>query len=748
MATQVQFRRGTTAETAGFTGAVAEVTVDTNKHTCVIHNGSTPGGFPLMREDGTNMALSSGSVTSCAVKFASDPNTGIISPGPDQLSFVTGGVGRLTVDANGAVVFTNNVLIGGTLTLTGSSTSFFAGSAGAPSITFTGDTNTGIYSPGADQLGFSTGGVNRLTLDGSGNISLTGNINIASTKEYQINGVKILDATSLGSSVISSSLTSVGTISTGTWQGTTISRLYGGTGQTSYTSGQLLIGKADGSLAKATLTASTGVTITNGDGTITISATGLGGTVTAVTASTPLSSSGGTAPNITIQDGTTSQKGAVQLTDSTSSTSTTTAATPNSVKTAYDLANAALPKSGGTMTGAILGDDSSSPSTPGYAFDGDPNTGLIRLGADELGLVTGGSTRLSIDASGNITIPGNLTIQGTTTTIDTTTLLIEDKNIEIGVVAVPTNTTADGGGITLKGTTDKTFQWLNATGAWTSSEHINIVSTKEYRIAGTKVLDATSLGSGVVSSSLTSVGTIGTGSWQGSTIATGYGGTGQTTYSSGQLLIGKADGTLAKATLTASTGVTITNGDGTITISATGSGGTVTAVTASSPLASSGGTAPNITIQDGTTSQKGAVQLENSVSSTSTTTAATPSSVKTAYDLAAAAQPKVRAVAAGATSGTITPNADTTDLFVAEGLTGSVTLGVPTGSLLNGQKLLIRLKDNGTARGISWTATTGGYRALGVTLPTTTVLSKITYVGCVYNSADSFWDVVATVTQA
>jgi len=748
MATQVQFRRGTTAETAGFTGAVAEVTVDTNKHTCVIHNGSTPGGFPLMREDGTNMALSSGSVTSCAVKFASDPNTGIISPGPDQLSFVTGGVGRLTVDANGAVVFTNNVLIGGTLTLTGSSTSFFAGSAGAPSITFTGDTNTGIYSPGADQLGFSTGGVNRLTLDGSGNISLTGNINIASTKEYQINGVKILDATSLGSSVISSSLTSVGTISTGTWQGTTISHLYGGTGQTSYTSGQLLIGKADGSLAKATLTASTGVTITNGDGTITISATGLGGTVTAVTASTPLSSSGGTAPNITIQDGTTSQKGAVQLTDSTSSTSTTTAATPNSVKTAYDLANAALPKSGGTMTGAILGDDSSSPSTPGYAFDGDPNTGLIRLGADELGLVTGGSTRLSIDASGNITIPGNLTIQGTTTTIDTTTLLIEDKNIEIGVVAVPTNTTADGGGITLKGTTDKTFQWLNATGAWTSSEHINIVSTKEYRIAGTKVLDATSLGSGVVSSSLTSVGTIGTGSWQGSTIATGYGGTGQTTYSSGQLLIGKADGTLAKATLTASTGVTITNGDGTITISATGSGGTVTAVTASSPLASSGGTAPNITIQDGTTSQKGAVQLENSVSSTSTTTAATPSSVKTAYDLAAAAQPKVRAVAAGATSGTITPNADTTDLFVAEGLTGSVTLGVPTGSLLNGQKLLIRLKDNGTARGISWTATTGGYRALGVTLPTTTVLSKITYVGCVYNSADSFWDVVATVTQA
>jgi hypothetical protein len=54
-----------------------------------------------------------------------------------------------------------------------------------------------------------------------------------------------------------------------------------------------------------------------------------------------------------IAAGTTSARGTLQLTDSTSSTSTTTAATPNSVKSAYDLAAAALPKAGGTMTGAI-----------------------------------------------------------------------------------------------------------------------------------------------------------------------------------------------------------------------------------------------------------------------------------------------------------------------------------------------------------------------------------------------------------
>jgi hypothetical protein len=191
----------------------------------------------------------------------------------------------------------------------------------------------------------------------------------------------------------------------------------------------------------------------------------------------------------------------------------------------------------------------------------------------------------------NLTVQGDLYVNGTEVIINTQTLEVEDKNVIIGKVATPTDVTADGGGITLKGTTDKTITWLDATDAWTLSEHVNIASAKEYRIAGTKVLDATSLGSAVVSSSLTSVGTIGTGVWNGTTVATGYGGTGQTTYTNGQLLIGKTDGTLAKATLTASTGVTITNGNGTITIAATGSGGTVTSVDVSggTGLTSSGG---------------------------------------------------------------------------------------------------------------------------------------------------------------
>ena len=248
----------------------------------------------------------------------------------------------------------------------------------------------------------------------------------------------------------------------------------------------------------------------------------------------------------------------------------------------------------------------------------------------------------------NVIIQGDLTVNGTETIINTQTLDVEDKNIVIGKVVTPSDVTADGGGITLKGTTDKTINWIDATDAWTFSEHVNIVSTKEYRIAGTKVLDATSLGSGVTSSSLTSVGTIATGVWNGTTISTAYGGTGQTTYTNGQLLIGNTTGnTLTKATLTAGSGVTITNSTGSITISATGSGGTVTSVTGTSPIASTGGTTPDISIQDGTTTQKGAVQLEDSTSSTSTTKAATPASVKAAYDLANAALPKAGGVLTG-----------------------------------------------------------------------------------------------------
>ena len=120
MSTQVQFRRGTTSETAAFTVAVGEVTVDTSKNTCVVHDGTTLGGFPLLRQDGTNSALSPGSLSSCALKFANSVNTGIISPAPGVLALVNSGVATLTIDASGAITIPGNVTIGGSLTVAGS----------------------------------------------------------------------------------------------------------------------------------------------------------------------------------------------------------------------------------------------------------------------------------------------------------------------------------------------------------------------------------------------------------------------------------------------------------------------------------------------------------------------------------------------------------------------------------------------------------------------------------------------------
>jgi hypothetical protein len=140
------------------------------------------------------------------------------------------------------------------------------------------------------------------------------------------------------------------------------------------------------------------------------------------------------------------------------------------------------------------------------------------------------SPALTGDATAvNLTVSGNLTVNGTTTNINSTNLVIEDKNIVLADVASPTDTTADGGGITLKGATDKTLNWVDATDAWTSSEDFNLLTGKVYEIAGTSVLSSTTLGSGVTASSLTSVGTITSGTWTGTAIAIANGGTGATT---------------------------------------------------------------------------------------------------------------------------------------------------------------------------------------------------------------------------
>lgn len=219
---------------------------------------------------------------------------------------------------------------------------------------------------------------------------------------------------------------------------------------------------------------------------------------------------------------------------------------------------------GGSATSVIaIGGDGAYAALAGATFTGTVNfTGALQISgtgvtssAAELNLVDGSVANTvvnskaviygasgeisasSISTTGNVTVGGNLTVNGTTTAINSTTVNVDDINIVLGDTASPSDATADGGGITLKGTTDKTFNWVDATDAWTSSEHLNLLTGKAFYINGTSVLSGSTLGSGVTASSLTSVGTLTSGALgTGFTaVAVAQGGLGLTSAVSGLL---------------------------------------------------------------------------------------------------------------------------------------------------------------------------------------------------------------------
>jgi hypothetical protein len=103
-------------------------------------------------------------------------------------------------------------------------------------------------------------------------------------------------------------------------------------------------------------------------------------------------------------------------------------------------------------------------------------------------------------------------------------------------------------------------------------------------------------------------------------------------------------------------------------------------------------------------------------------------------------------VSSATSASTLTPNIDNFDMYAYTALAAGITISTPTGTPANGQKLMFRFKDNGTAQTISWSGLWP--TQIGVTLPTTTVANKITYVGMIYNGGTSGWDAVAVTTQA
>ena len=194
------------------------------------------------------------------------------------------------------------------------------------------------------------------------------------------------------------------------------------------------------------------------------------------------------------------------------------------------------------------------------------NSGVVSLAgtANEVA-VSASNGAITLSLPSNVTIPnnlvvtGDLTVQGNTTTLNTATLVVEDKNIVLSNVASPTDITADGAGITILGTTNKTLSWVDATDAWTSSEHLDLAAGKVFKIGTVEILSSTTLGSSVVNSSLTSLGTIVTGVWNGSTVGIGYGGTGATTASGARTSLELGTIAIQNANSVSITGGSITN---------------------------------------------------------------------------------------------------------------------------------------------------------------------------------------------
>jgi len=153
----------------------------------------------------------------------------------------------------------------------------------------------------------------------------------------------------------------------------------------------------------------------------------------------------------------------------------TTLATPRAINGVNFDGSAAITvtAAAGTLTGTTL------------------NSSVVTSSLTSVGTLANLTTAGDVNVGGALTVTGDLTVNGTTTTVNSTTVSVDDKNIELGSVASPTDTTANGGGLTLKGATDKTLNWVSATTSWTSSENFDLASGKTYKVAGTTVLSAT-----------------------------------------------------------------------------------------------------------------------------------------------------------------------------------------------------------------------------------------------------------------
>jgi hypothetical protein len=103
-----------------------------------------------------------------------------------------------------------------------------------------------------------------------------------------------------------------------------------------------------------------------------------------------------------------------------------------------------------------------------------------------------------------------------------------------------------------------------------------------------------------------------------------------------------------------------------------------------------------------------------------------------------------RATSLGTSVSSVTPDLSQYEQYSVSSQSATLTINAPIGTPVDGQKLLFRIIDNGSSQTLSWNSS---YVAVGAVIPTTTTAGKMTYVGCIYNSTNLRWDVIAVATQ-